>query len=110
MDVGGGAVGSAGQQPPRVGQHDGVVVDVDDTRFRRDRLGHLVHVVRGRDPGAEVEELPYPRILDQVRHGTAEKTTVLKGRDLYRREDGLDGVAGYPVGREVVLAAQPVVV
>jgi hypothetical protein len=87
-----------------------VVVGVDDAGFGGDRLGHLVHVVRRRDAGADIQELPNPRLFDQVRHRPAEEAAVLDGGDFDGREGRRPGVAGGPVGREVDSAAQPVVV
>ena len=66
VDVGGGAFRGAGQQGPGVGQHQGVVVDVDDAGLRRYPLRDLVGVVRGRQAGADVEELPDARLVGQV--------------------------------------------
>jgi hypothetical protein len=40
-----------------VGQHDWVVVDVNDPCLGGDRLGDLVEVGAGGDAGADVEEL-----------------------------------------------------
>ena len=56
-DEGGGALGGAGEQGVGVGEDGRVVVDVDDPRSRADALGDLVGVVRGGQPGADVEEL-----------------------------------------------------
>src|SRR6185437_16428328 len=52
----------AGKQGAGVREDDGVVVDVDDPCFRGDGLGDLVGAARRRDAGADVEELPYPRL------------------------------------------------
>ena len=57
LDVGGAALGRGGEQGPGVGEHERVVVDVDDPGGRGDALRDLVHVVRGRQAGADVEEL-----------------------------------------------------
>jgi len=43
-----------------------VVVHVDDPRFRDDALSDFVHVRRCRQPGADVEELPDPRLSGEV--------------------------------------------
>jgi hypothetical protein len=50
---------------PGVGQHHGVVVDVDHPGRRLDRLRDLVHVAPGRQAGAEVEKLPDPGLARQ---------------------------------------------
>src|SRR5262249_42492963 len=44
VDVGGGAFGVAGEQGPRVDQHEGVVVHVNDAGLRDHALGDLVGV------------------------------------------------------------------
>ena len=69
----------AGQQGAGVGEHDRVVVHVDDPGLRRDRLGDLVGVARRRDAGADVEELPDPRLGGQVADGAAEERPVRAG-------------------------------
>jgi hypothetical protein len=100
----------AGEQGPGVAQHDRVVVHVDHAAVRRRRLRHLVGVVRGRDAGAEVEELPDPGLRGQEPDHPGQERPV--GAD--RGDDagvGLDHrVAGGAVGGEVVRAAEPVVV
>jgi len=58
VHVGGLALRAADQQRTGVGQDHRIVVHVDHVGLRRDRLGDLVGVVRGRDAGADVEELP----------------------------------------------------
>ena len=50
--------GRAGQQRASVREHERIVVDVDDPGRRGDRLGDLVGVVRRRQSGADIEELP----------------------------------------------------
>ena len=101
---------AADQQRAGVGQHHRVVVDVDHAAAGRDVLRDLVGVVRGRDAGADVEELADARLPGQVTHRAGQEGAV--GAD--RVDDvriGLDRLlAGRPVGGEVVLAAQPVVV
>ena len=66
-------------------------------------------VVRGRDAGADVEELPDPGLGGQEPHHPGEERSV----GAHRGDDagvGLEHrVAGRAVGGEVVLAAQPIV-
>jgi len=57
VEVGGGAFPGAGEQGARVREDEGVVVDVDDPAVRRGGLGHFMGVVRGGQPGADVQEL-----------------------------------------------------
>src|SRR5690606_5169713 len=59
LEVLGDAFLRAPEQRLRVGQHDGVVVAVDDPRVGGDALGDLVEVGLGGDAGADVEELAY---------------------------------------------------
>jgi hypothetical protein len=71
IDVVGGALRGAGEQG--VGQHDGVVVDVDDAALRRNRLGDFVGVVGGGQAGADVEELADPGLADEMADGAAQE-------------------------------------
>jgi phenylacetic acid degradation operon negative regulatory protein len=66
VDIGGGALGGAGQQGARVGQHQGVVIDIDDAGLGRYPLRDLMGVVGRGQAGADVEELPDARVLGQV--------------------------------------------
>jgi hypothetical protein len=59
-----------------VGQHNRVVVYAHDPRLRVGLLGDSVHVRRARDASADIEELPHPRLADQVPDGTAQEITV----------------------------------
>jgi hypothetical protein len=108
--VRGGTFAGAGQQRPGVGKHHRVVVDVDNPGIRGNALGHLMSVLRGRQPGAEIKELPDPRFRGQVAHRAAEECPV----GTHAGQDGRVGgdhllrglpVGGLPVGGEVVLAA-----
>jgi hypothetical protein len=67
-------------------------------------------VFRGGQPGADVQELPHPPLGGQVTHGTPQKSTIRAYAVTQARQQPLELVAGRPVGGEVVLAAQPVVV
>ncbi len=110
VHVGGGALGGAGQQRPGVGQHDRVIVHVDDARLRRRPLGHLVGVVGGRQAGADVQELPHPGLVDQVLHRPAQERPVGPDAGQHARVGRDDLLGGLAVGLVVVLAAEPVVV
>jgi hypothetical protein len=55
-----------------VRQHDRVVVQVHHAGRGIDPLRDLVHVVRGRQPGAHVEQLAHPGLADQVADNAAE--------------------------------------
>jgi hypothetical protein len=110
LDVAGGALGGAVEQRPGVQQHHRVVVHVDHAAVRRDRLRDLVHVLHGRQAGAEVEELPDAGLGGQETDHPGQKRPARPGR-LHRLGEDLVGLfRGPPVGLEVVLAAQPVVV
>src|SRR5439155_23065187 len=73
VHVAGDALWTAGEQGPRMDQHQGVVVHVDDAALRGDRLGDLVGVVGGGQAGADVEELPDARLAGQIPDGPDEK-------------------------------------
>jgi len=110
VNVGGPALGRGGQQGPRVSEDQGVVVAVHDPAGRVDGLGDLVHAVRRRQPGADVEELPDARLGRQVPHGPAQERPVLPrgGASVRRMLQHL--LRQRPVGGEVVLPADHVVV
>jgi hypothetical protein len=95
----------AGQQRAGVREDDRVVVHVDDPGLRRDRLGDLVGAARGRDAGADVEELPDPRLAGEVTDGPAEKRAVRVGTRGQVRVDLERCLGDRPVGGVIVLAA-----
>jgi hypothetical protein len=69
-----------------------------------------VHVLRRRQAGAEVKELPDPRLGGQIADHAGEEGAARPGR-LHRLREDLDGLrGGVAVGLVVVFAAQPVVV
>jgi hypothetical protein len=92
-----------------VRQHDGVVVDVDDARLRRDALGHLVGVVRGRDARADVQELAYPGLTNHIADDAAQELPIGARDDRYVGKDSHKLIAGLAVGGVVVLPAEPVI-
>src|SRR6185437_7431181 len=110
VDVGGAPLRGAGQQCPRVGEHDRVIVHVDHSRLWRYRLCDLVHVVRAWQAGTDVKELPDTRVVDQVPDGTTEKGAVLAHRGAHSPPALHGFFRGLPIGRVVVLAAEVVVV
>ena len=91
-------------------QDDGVVVDVDDPGLWRYALGHLVRVVGGGDPGADVEELPDLRLGGQEADRAGQEGAVGPDREHQVRLRLQGPLAGLTVRGEVVLPAQPVVV
>ncbi len=110
VDVVGGAFRAAGQQRPGVAEHDRVVVHVHDPAVSCHRLGHLVSVAGGRDPGADVKELADPLLPGQVAHRAGQERAVGPDR-VDNVRISLDClIACLPVGCVVVLAAQPVVI
>ena len=70
----------------------------------------LVHVLRGRQPGADVQELPQAGLADQVPDHAAEQVTLGPDTYLDGGQPGDELVADGPVGGEVVLAAEQVVI
>ena len=110
VEVGRLALRAAGQQRAGVREHDRVVVDVDHPRLGGDGLRHLVGVVRRRQAGADVEELADALARRQVAHRAGEEPPVGLDRQDRLRVDLQRLLADLPVDREVVLAAEPVVV
>ena len=105
VDVGGRALGVAGQQGPGVQEHDRVVVHVHHPGLGRRPLGHLVRVVGRGQPGPDVEELPDARHGRQVVHRAAQERPLRADAEPDLRQGGDDLLGHHPVGREVVLAA-----
>src|SRR6266516_1285920 len=105
-----GAGGRACEQRPCMGEHDRVVVDVDDARIRGRRLRHLVGVVRGGNPCADVEELADARFPGEKPHHAGQEGAVRADAhpQAWRRLE--DTLRGLPVCGEIVLAAKPVVI
>jgi NAD(P)-dependent dehydrogenase (short-subunit alcohol dehydrogenase family) len=99
-----------GEQGPGVGQHDGIVVEVDHAGGRVDPLGDLVHVVGGGQPGADVEQLPDADLADQVADDPAEHVALSAHAQLDLRDRHEYPVTDRSVGGEVVLPAEQVVV
>jgi hypothetical protein len=92
-----------------VTDHDGVVVDIDDTGVLVTFLSDLIRVRTGREPGADVEKLADARIPQEPDRADQE------GAVLPRRHPHLGHVlqpdlSHLPVGGEVVLAPQDVVI
>jgi hypothetical protein len=110
VDVGGPPFRRRGEQGAGVREHERVVVDVHDAGRRRGFLGDLVDVVRGGQPGTDVEELPDAGFGGQVPDGAAEECPVLSRRDPDERRVPQHLRRRLPVGREVILAADEVVV
>jgi hypothetical protein len=93
-----------------VQDRDGVVVHVDDPGLRRLLLGDLVRIARGRQAGADVEELPDTRLGDQVPDRAGQESPVGPYGLQNAGERFVAGLGGPAIGLEVVLAAQPVVI
>ena len=96
VEVDGPALGCAAEQGVRVGQHDGVVVDVDDPGVRGGALRDLVGVVGGRQAGADVEELAYALLVGQVADGASQE---VPARDGHVDEPGKIPLIWSPISR-----------
>ena len=90
-------------------QDQRVVVHVDDAGLRGDLLGDLVDVGAGGDPGADVEELADP-LLGEEADCPHQKRPVGAGGVAHLRGGCQHALGRRPVGGEVVLAAEQVVV
>jgi hypothetical protein len=110
IDVIAGALGGTGEQGPGVGEHDRVVVDVDDPAVRCDLLSHLMGVLGGGQAGADVKELADPRLAGQVAHGPPQEGAVGAHAREDDRADLDDRLGRGPVGGEIVLAAEQEVI
>ena len=76
-----------------MGQHDRVVVDVDDARLRGDLLRDLVHVARRGQPGPDVDELADADLADQEADHPPQDGALRAYRQMDLRVSGLDLVA-----------------
>jgi hypothetical protein len=101
---------AAGQQGPRVREHDRVVVHVHHPALRRDRLSDLVRVAGRRDAGPDVEELADLRLGGEVADSAAEERPVCLRGEGHLRVDLEHRLGRRPVSGVIVLAAQHVVV
>jgi hypothetical protein len=110
VQVVGGTLRSAGEQRAGVRQHDGVVVHVDHPAAGGHGLRDLVGVGRRGDAGPDVEELPDPGLRGQIADRALHEGTVGEHRVDQVRIGLQRRVAGRPVHRVVVLAAEPVVI
>ncbi|AEW97943.1 hypothetical protein SCATT_55720 [Streptantibioticus cattleyicolor NRRL 8057 = DSM 46488] len=98
------------QQGAAVGEHDGVVVDVEHPGRRRVALGHLVHVVGGRQAAAHVDELADRCVQRDVPHRAHQRPAVGVGDGDRPGHLVLEPVTDLPVDGVVVLAAEQIVV
>jgi hypothetical protein len=69
-----------------------------------------MRVLRGRQPGAKIEELPDSRFPRQVAHGAAEERPVGPHSWQYGRVGGDYLLRGFAVDGEMILSAEPVIV
>src|SRR5262249_9247692 len=99
-----------GEQRRCVYEHDRVVAAVDTSRIGFSGLRHLVGVVRGRDTGADVQELHDPRLTGQVTHHPDQQRTVRPhgGDDTGIGLD--DRITSCSVSSKMVLPTEPVVI
>jgi hypothetical protein len=93
-----------------MGGHHRVVIDIDHAHVGSHPLGQLVHVGRGGQAAAEVQELPDALVPGQVPHRPAEERPVVARDRRHVRDHGDKPLGRLPVGGEVVLTAEQVVV
>jgi hypothetical protein len=110
LDIRGAAVRRRRQQRTGVGEDERVVVGVNDAASGCDRLGYLMGVTRARQPSADVKELSDARLAGQVAHRSREKLPVLPGGDACRWQSLQSDFRGRAIDREVVLAAEKIIV
>ncbi len=93
-----------------MGQHDRVVVHVHHAGGGGDVLRRLVHVLTGRDAGADIQELADPGPGGENADSPLPERLV--GPDGHENSgEILNALLGrFPVGGEMVLAAEPVVI
>src|SRR5215207_6825917 len=99
----------AGQDDLAVGDGDRVDINVDDAGARGDRLDDFVHVSHGGNARSDIEELPNA-LGGQPADGPVDEGPVRVGVHFGARNHLLDLVGGLPVDREVVGAAEGIVV
>src|SRR5262245_52505625 len=92
-------------------ERDGNRIDVDIHHARRrvQRLRNLVHVASRRDARTQVQELAYSRRHGK-HHRSTEKSAIRPQEACKIRLDGKDLFRGFAVDREVVVAAQEIVI
>ena len=110
IGVHGGDVDVVGEQRVGVHDHQRVVVAVDDPGVPAGGLGDLVDVALGGQAGADVQELPDPRVAGQVPHRPAQEPAVGPGGHRGIRHRRQQFPRSRPVGGEIILPAQQVVV
>ncbi len=96
---------AAGQEVPRVAEDLGVVVDVGDPGIRLDGLGGFVGVRGGRQPAANVNKLPDAH-ASHIGDSAGLELPGLNGQLRGLRENLKNLLGLFPVGGEVVLAAE----
>ena len=106
----GDAAVGLGEQGIGMRDDDRVVVDVGDASPVADLPGYLVDRTLGRQADADVQELADPRVRGQVADGQPQELAIGHGLGPGGRDEPDDLLGGYPVGLEVVLAAQVVVI
>lgn len=87
-----------------------VVVRVDDARRRIGRHRDLVHVAHRRQLGADIDQLPYARLVHQIANRPPHESAVNARRLTDIRQTGRNLLGGLTVGRVIILAAEEVIV
>jgi hypothetical protein len=98
-----------GEQGVSVGNHDRIVVDVDDLRVRVDLVSDLMHVVLGRQARPDVQELA-DALLREITDGPPQERPVFAHLLLGFGKNPQHALGGAAVSLEVLSTAQHVVI
>jgi hypothetical protein len=98
-----------GEQGVSVGNHDRIVVDIDDLRVRVDLVSDLMHVVLGRQAGPDVQELT-DALLREKTNGPPQERPVFAHLLLGFWEYPKDALGSAAVSLEVLSTSQHVVI
>src|ERR1700722_4052227 len=101
---------NAVQHIPAVREYHRIVVDVHDPGLAIGPPRHVVHVTRGRQAGTNIDKLADTGVGSQKIHRSPQKGPVRPARLANVRQIGHYFIAGLPVSRVIVFAAEQVVI